>query len=114
MHFTVVHHENKRHTVDRNTLNCLIIIARWLSFLGFCHALRTLITCATINFSAQHDTAFITLNCLFRFCHALRTLITCTTIKFLQNLPRGTIIRAVLLLSSEEYTHSYIIDRLSE
>ena len=41
-----------------------------ISFLCFCHALRTLITCATINFLVQHDTAFITLNCLFRFCHA--------------------------------------------
>ena len=35
------------------TLHFLISVARRLSFLGFCHALRTLITCATINFSTK-------------------------------------------------------------
>ena len=53
--------------------------------------------------AAAEGIAFSHLTLLVRFCHALRTLITCATIKFLQNLPRGTIIRAVLLLSSEEY-----------
>ena len=32
------------------------------------------------------------------------TIIMCATINFLQNLPQGTVIRAVLLLGSEEYT----------
>ena len=31
------------------------------------------------------------------------TIIMCATINFLQNLPQGTVIRAVLLLGSEEY-----------
>ena len=33
------------------------------------------------------------------------TIIMCATINFLQNLPQGTVIRAVLLLGSEEYLY---------
>ena len=34
------------------------------------------------------------------------TIIMCATINFLQNLPQGTVIRAVLLFGSEEYGKS--------
>ena len=37
------------------------------------------------------------------------TIIMCATINFVQNLPQGTVIRAVLLLGSEEYSILMIV-----